>query len=408
MNNGFFNSSLLESKAPQSILPKCGACGLHKKCKSPKLSVAGKGKRKILIISECPSSKDDEAGRMYSSAKPNLPLELALAKAGVNLERDCWLTSALICHTDKEPTSQQIEFCRPNLVKLIKELKPDVIIPLGKSGITSIIPHLWKDNIGTASRWYGFQIPSQQINSWVCPTFSPSYVHQMSKTNDVRKDVLKIHFRKHIQAAVELSGKPFDEIPDYQSQVEIIDSPTQAAKIIRKMIKRGGMVAFDYETDRLKPDNDESKIVSCAICYEGKKTIAYDWSGEAIEATKELLHSSLPKIACNLKFEDRWTRKHFGKRVRNWFWDTMLAAHVIDQRPRITSIKFQSFVLLGASSYDDHIKKYLMSSGTSEVNNIHQIDRKELLIYNGLDAVLEYEVAMKQMKILGYPKPQRL
>ena len=405
MSDGFFNSSLLESRAPDSLLPKCGACKLNRKCNSPKLDYIGQGRKKILIISESPSKRDDSIGRLYSSPRPNLPLESALRKSGIDLERDCWLTTALICHTDKEPTSQQIGYCRPNLIKTIKKLKPDVIIPLGRSGVSSIIPHIWKDNIGIASKWYGFQIPSQQINSWVCPTYAPTYVYQLSKSKDVRKGVLKIHFEKHIKAAVDLKGKPFDEIPDYRKQITIVDKPSDAAKILRKMIQKGGTIAFDYETDRLKPDNDESKIVSCAVCWNDKKTIAYDWQGEAIEATRELLHSPLPKIACNLKFEDRWTRKHFGKGVRNWYWDTMLAAHVIDQRPAICSIKFQSFVLLGADSYDDHIKKYLIGEKGSEVNNIHRIDRKELLTYNALDAVLEYKVAMKQMDVLGYPKP---
>jgi len=405
MNSGFFNSSLLESKPPTSLLPKCGACKLNLKCNSPKLDYIGKGKKRILIISESPSKSDDENGKLYSNPRSSLPLETALRKSGIVLERDCWLTTALICYSGKEPTSDQINHCRPNLIRIIKQLNPDIIIPAGRSAITSLIPHLWKEHVGPASRWYGFQIPSQQINSWICPTYSPTYVHQLNKSNDPKKEVLKIHFENQIKAALALEGKPYDELPDYNKQIEIIDKPSQAARIIRKMIQKGGTVAFDYETDRIKPDSDDSKIVSCAICWNDKKTIAYDWKGEAIEATRELLHSPLPKIACNLKFEDRWTRKHLGKRVRNWYWDTMLAAHVIDQRPRITSIKFQSFVLLGASSYDDHIKKYLTAGNKEGSNNIHLIDRKELLTYNAMDAILEYKVAMKQMDVLGYPKP---
>jgi uracil-DNA glycosylase family 4 len=405
MSNGFFNSSLTESKKPPSLLPKCGACKLDLKCNSPKLNYIGEGKKKILIISESPSKSDDENGRLYSTPRPSLPLESALRKSGVRLERDCWLTTSLICYSGKEPTSDQISHCRPNLIKTIKQLKPDVIIPMGRSGIASLIPHLWKEQIGAASRWYGFQIPSQKINAWVCPTYSPIYVYQLSKSNDAKKEVLKIHFEKQIKAALALKGKPYDEVPDYNKDIEIIDKPSQAARIIRKMIQKGGTVAFDYETDRIKPDSDSSRIVSCGICWNDKKTIAYDWKGEAIEATRELLHSPLPKIACNLKFEDRWTRKHLGKRVRNWYWDTMLAAHVIDQRPRVSSIKFQSFVLLGAPSYDEHIGKYLAGDKDKESNNIHLIDRKELLTYNAMDAILEYKVAMKQMDILGYPKP---
>ena len=110
MSNGFFNSSLLESKTPTSLLPKCGACKLNLKCNSPKLNYIGKGGKKILIISESPSKKDDENGRLYSSPRPTMPLETALRKSGVRLERDCWLTTSLICYSGKEPTSDRVCF----------------------------------------------------------------------------------------------------------------------------------------------------------------------------------------------------------------------------------------------------------------------------------------------------------
>ena len=405
MNKGFFNSSVLESTAPASLIPKCGACGLLHKCKSPKLPVVGKGKKKILIVSEAPSKWDDDRNQLCANSDDRLPLESALKRCGLNMLRDCWVTSALICHPNGEnPTPDQLSHCRPNLVKTIKRLNPDIIIPLGFAGVGSIIPHLWKDNIGSATRWFGMKIPSQQINSWVCPTFAPAHVHHLIKTNDKKSSVTRIHFNRHIRTAVELKGKPFDSIPDYRSKIKVVMEPKKAAAQIRKMISKGGMVAFDYETNRLKPDEDNARIISCSVCWKGKRTIAFPFHGEVIPAMQELLDSDLPKIASNLKFEDRWTRKYYGHGVRNWYWDTMLAAHVLDQRPYITSIKFQSFVLLGAGSYDDHITKYFRKTDENGLNAIHEIDLKELLIYNGMDSLLEYEVAIKQMKLLGYPE----
>ena len=138
MNKGFFNSSVLESNAPTSLIPKCGACGLMNKCKSPKLPVVGKGKKKILIVSEAPSKWDDDRNRLCANSDNRLPLEGALKKCGLDMLKDCWVTSALICYPDgANPTSEQLSHCRPNLVKTIKELNPDVIIPLGFAGIGS-------------------------------------------------------------------------------------------------------------------------------------------------------------------------------------------------------------------------------------------------------------------------------
>ena len=404
--NGFFPTSTLDSKAPASLIPKCGACGLHKKCKSPKLKPVGRGSKKILIISESPSDNDDLHGRFLSKSNSSLPLESALRDHGFNLLNDCWLTGSLICNTDGEtPSTDQLEYCRPNLIKTIKELDPDVIIPMGAAAIGSLLPHIWKENIGTVNRWMGWKIPCQTLNAWICPTYSPNYIHHAIKDDLQKAKPLKIHFNQHIQNALELDGKPWNHVPDYRSEITIVQEPGKAANQIRKMIQRGGMVSFDYETDRIKPDHKESRIVSCSVCWEGKRTIAFPWHGEAIKAMRELLRSPLPKIGCNLKFEDRWTRKILGHRVRNWYWDTMLAAHVLDNRPGITSIKFQSFVLLGQSSYDDHIKRFLKGLPGEESNQIDQIDVNDLLLYNGLDSLLQFKVGIKQMELMGYLKP---
>ena len=107
-----------------------------------------------------------------------------------------------------------------------------------------------------------------------------------------------------------------------------------------------------------------------------------------------------------MKFEDRWTRTHLGHSVKNWKWDTMLAAHWMDNRRGITSVKFQAFVHLGISPWNPHIEKFLKSDSTREPNQITQeIEIRDLLIYNGLDSLIEFHVAIKQMQLTGYKRP---
>ena len=103
-----------------------------------------------------------------------------------------------------------------------------------------------------------------------------------------------------------------------------------------------------------------------------------------------------------MKFEQRWTMNKLNTRVRNWVWDTVLNAHIIDSRPNITSVKFQSFALLGLESYDSHIKPFLKSKKGLKVNQIlEEIDLQSLLLYNGLDSLTEWHLAMAQAEILG-------
>jgi DNA polymerase I-like protein with 3'-5' exonuclease and polymerase domains len=204
-----------------------------------------------------------------------------------------------------------------------------------------------------------------------------------------------------LRAALSLSGAPYAVVPDYASQVEIIEDTRKAAGFLRSMAARGGEIAFDYETFSLKPDSDDSAIRSCAVSWKGKKTIAFPWIGDAIRATSEMLQNPNCKmIAHNAKFEERWTRAVLGHGVTNWNFDTMLAAHFLDNREDTKSLKFQAFALLGQKDYDSHLTDYLKSDDNTGygINRVKEIPMGQLLLYNGLDALLEFEVAKVQKR----------
>lgn len=402
---GFFaGSELVSSKTPVSMVPRCGACGLLKQCHSPKMEPGGKGKRRILIVGEAPGRHEDDKGKPFIGAS-GLELGKELSKHGVELYRDCLITNALICRppNNRDPSKLEINYCRPNLLNTIKDFNPEIIIPLGKFGIQSLLGHLWKeDDVGSGTRWVGWQIPHQDLNAWICPTFHPAFILrkiQQAKGNSTEA----MAWRHHLKQACKLEGRPWDKVPNYNKQVELIRKSSEAAKAIREVIKRGGRAAFDYETNMLKPEREGAAIVSCSICWEGRWTFAFPWQGEVVDAMSEFIRSSLGKIASNMKFEDRWTRTFFGRGARNWIWDTMINAHIMDNRRHITSIKFQAFILLGVSSYDDHIKQFLKARKGYKVNQIlSEIDLDQLLLYNGLDSLLEFLVMEKQQERLKY------
>lgn len=364
------------------------------------MRVYGEGRERILIVGEAPGKTEDEKGRPFVGQAGGV-LRDALRKAGIDLDRDCWTTNALICRPPKNatPTNAQIEYCRPNIIRVLKDLQPELIIPLGQAAVQSVVGHIIKEKVEAMRRWAGFRIPCIEPNAWICPTFHPSYI---LRTQD-KDPVPKLFFTRHLSAAMEMGGRPHKDPPDYRKRIEIVISPTEAAKRIRQATKeaneRGQWVAFDYETNMLKPEPSNARIYSCAISWgDGgpDRTVAYPWHGEAITATQELLRSPCGKVAANMKFEDRWTRKEFGHRVRNWTMDTMQAAHVLDCRKGITGLKFQAFVQLGVPPYNHHIEPYLQSEHAMQPNRIDQIDLHDLLLYNGLDAFLELLLAYKQ------------
>ena len=403
MTKGFFKpSTLAKPRESRGLVPLCGACGLSKGCRSPKMPVSGRGQKGILLVGEAPGEVEDRVGKQFVGPAGQV-LRRAFSELGIDIDRDCWKTNSLICRPpkNKTPTESQIGYCQPNLLNAVRELAPNAIIPLGASAVRSVLSYCWGHDVGAITRWIGWAVPYQKWNCWICPTYHPSYVMR-SEAQRSPDYVPGLFFKKHLKRAVKLSEKPpWKKIPDYKRGVTVEVDHMRAAKYIRKIIERGGTTAFDYETNMLKPDHPKSRIYSCSICWEGKRTVAYPWYGEAIKATKEYLVSPLPKIASNLKFEERWTKSFIPEGVNNWLWDTMLAAHIINNQRRVTSVKFQAFVLLGVEPWNEHIEPFLKSPKGSVLNRIGDIDLGQLLLYNGLDSLYEYKVAEKQREVFG-------
>jgi len=392
---GFYPSSQIQSKEPiTNKLSKCGRCGLYKNCRTPKMGVTGKGRKEILIVAEAPGKQEDREGTQLIGDAGQL-LRRQLKEIGVDLDKDCWKTNAVICRppNNKTPDDTQIECCRPNLFRVIKEKKPKIIILLGKVAIDSLIGYVWKEGTGSVARWAGFIIPCFETNSWIAPTYHPSFL-----LRNERNRGLFLWFNKHLKKAVSVVNKPLPKNPNYKEQIEIITNTDRVVKLLNKFTK-ANIFSFDFETNCLKPEYTGAQIISCSVCVEGKRTIAYPWTDKTALATKALLKSPCKKIAANLKFEDRWARFFLDIEVKNWFWDTMICAHVLDSQPDVTGLKFQSFAVLGQVSYDNHIKPFLTST-RGHLNRIKKINLNDLLLYNGLDSLLEYKLAMKQIRRL--------
>lgn len=393
-----FEASVPAATISLPTVPECWLCRLDKGCHTPKMKVSGHGKKGILIVGEAPGEEEDRQGRAFVG-RTGQELREVLERLGVNPNRDCWFTNALICRPpgNKIPNLKMIGHCRPNLTKTIEKLSPKVVLLLGAKAVRSLIgPMMGKEDPGGISTWAGWRIPCRNPNVWICPTYHPSYVLREEKRNYY--PVLRRMWEDHIKAAVKQKEKPWKKVPDYAKQVTVVKSDRRAAVILKMMTFQGATVAFDFETNCLKPDGPRSKIVSCAVS-DGATTVAYPWHGRAIDATAAMLKDkNVRKIGYNLKFEDRWCRAKLGFGVRNWIHDGMITAHGLDNRGGISSLRHQAFILCGQEDYDSHIKPYLMSkddSGNSE-NRITELPLDDLLLYNGLDALLEYKVWEKQ------------
>ena len=392
--SGFFPASEVQRGKPIGLVAKCGACGLFKNCNSPKMPVHGEGRKQVLIVGESPGQTEDQTGLPFTGEAGQF-LRNTLEQLDVDLDTDAWSTNALICKTPRgaAPDAKQIDYCRPNLLNAIAKLRPRVVVLLGRAAVGSLMPVHWKSDVGTLERWVGWKIPGPE--HWICPTYHPSFLLRAHNPQ------LDRAFKQHLEQAFAIDTPSCSlDAPslrlDDRSAVQLLYEPDDVGRALSRF-RDDRWVAVDYETNCLKPELPEARIFSCAVS-DGGRTISFPWSAEVKNHMALFFRGGTRKIASNLKFEERWTKRFFGFGVHNWGWDTMLAAHCLDNRPGICSLKFQSWVQLGVPTYNEHIAPLLEGD---PYNRIHQIALDDLLYYGGLDALLEYRLAMLQRKEMG-------
>ncbi len=387
----------------------CMECGLFKNCKTPKMPHTGKGLKEVLIIAEAPGADEDEKG-IQLIGKAGKYLRSILSEYDYDLDEDFWKTNAVICRPpgNKTPKRRNLVQCKPNYLKVIEEVKPKQIWLMGGSAIESFFMDKFTDEEGTVltpTRWRGLCIPFHEMKAWVLPMFHPSYAARNDWDNLTRSQ-----FRRDLQHAISCIGKPFPEKEDLYKMIVIMKDYNQVIKELTFLINNPPeFLAFDYETTGLKPFNEGHAIASISYCYEWNRAFAFlldkpffseDQRKEIKILWGKVLQNASKKIAHNLKFEDVWSRVRIGVAPEGWNWCSMNAAHCLDNRSYFTGLKFQSFIRWGVEEYDRTIRPFLKSRKGSEFNRVMETPNDSLLLYGGMDSLLNYRLAKEQREEL--------
>lgn len=373
----------------------CGiACSLCTSCRSPRMPVTGQGQMKTLVIAEAPGEQEDQKGIQLIGPAGQV-LRHVLAEFGLDLDRDCRKTNAVRCRppNNRKPTAREVQTCQPHIWEEIKTHPPKLILLLGQTALESFLLGHWKKEVGQIGRWRGFTIPDQKAECWVCPTYHPSYILRSQQGREIRgkagDSVEEIFFLHDIENALKHLREPFSifTIPEPEIYVTPIDS-----------IHVRNHIAIDYETTGIKPFRTGHRIVSCGVCGDDGKPFAFPMEDKMFVVWRAILKDrDVSKIAHNMKFEHQWARHCLGVETAGWEWDTMLAAHVLDNRRGITSLKFQAYVNFGVADYAGNIQDTFDSDGGDGFNVLKgTAPTEELLRYNALDAFFCYKLMEKQ------------
>ena len=398
---GFFTKKEIVNKAKNPYL-SCISCGLHKGCASPKMEPYGENKRRIMLIGEFPNKHEDQRDIPWEGSSGRLLVD-TLSKLGIDVDEDCVSLFAVNCHPPAKhnPNGIEVKCCRNVKVNAaIEKYKPKLIILLGQLAVMSVIGEKWKDKLGNIMKWRGWTIPDYDLGAWVCPVFSPNYVSIMEA-----KEIMTV-WRQDLDNALNKLDEP---LPKYNKpNVEIIENLQPLSDI------KSDIIAFDYEDTGLKPQAKGHRIVSCSVAYDADNAYSFLIPKDRRERKPLidlLMNLRIYKIAANMKHEDTWTILRLGRgvEVKNWAWDTMLGAHLLDNRPGIAGLKFQALVQFGVYDYASSVSPYLKSvDGTANgKNTVEKLitweqGKNDLLLYGGYDAIYEYRLAHLQMKLIDW------
>jgi len=318
---------------------------------------------------------------------------------GVDIVEDCLNICAVACaNAFKQITEKEIINCRKTVFKLVKERQPKLINVFGSVSMRSIIGSRFSGAVGEFAKWQGWVIPDQDFKCWVAFIWAP---HHIKVSNSSAVDNI---WKRDIRVALSHVDKAW--LRDKKPNIEIIEDLSVLANI------KSRLVSVDYETTGIKPHAPGHRVICASVADTPDHCFAFMMPTSKrgrIRFLNLMWSEHIQKMAHNLKFEEAWTVNRLRQPVRGWYWDSMLAAHILDNRPGVTGLKFQTYVNFGIVDYSSEISPYLQSEGKSanELNTINELvdtfgGREKLLRYCGNDTIYQYRLALKQMELMKY------
>ncbi|MCS7165057.1 MAG: uracil-DNA glycosylase [Candidatus Calescibacterium sp.] len=131
-------SNLQELKKLEEMIRRCDRCRLYEYRKN---AVPGNGiyNTKIALIGEAPGRNEDIEGLPFVGQAGKL-LEQMLNSIGIS-RQDIFITNVIKCRPpeNRDPLEDEIQACKPYLLKQIELVNPKVLILVGKYSVSTIL-----------------------------------------------------------------------------------------------------------------------------------------------------------------------------------------------------------------------------------------------------------------------------
>ena len=410
---GFFSNIKKLSASPvvkKAKVATCADCPLHdQSCAKSEVQLIGDGKKNILILT----------GTMNIKNKSFERLEAELDLVGIDLYNDCYMTSVIQSTSPRHSVSvkkngklvtrevtdsqKYIECCRHKVHGFINEMQPTVILAMGDRVMDSLVKHrsTFRGMWPSIDNWVGHCIPDQAYGAWVIPIWPLNRLDEYESNPNGK--VYTRRFREFMKWIPECLKKGNPPIRHDEDKIEVIIDDDHAIERMEECIsychKNDHVLSFDYETTGVKPFLPEHKIVCVSLAWKDDLSVSFMLNEKTWPKFNEILiDRKIKKCGHNIQFEELWTRICSPKRERvaNWKQDTMLDAHILDNRTGLTGLKLQTYLHFGVAGYDDETNDFLDATYPNDLNRIFELPPKTVLKYCALDSLYTLWLAKKQ------------
>ncbi len=379
--------------------------------------VPGRGnlKAEVVFVLQNPSKRDSECGIPMVRKDEHELFETLLKEIGLSREQ-VFVTNLVRCTPlidDKgvqaKPEDDHIEACHKHLERELAHIKPKVIVTMGAlpakrfvnaKALGGVEGRVFdsKDSLGLSYALSGTNktvtkkgekqtILFNKANQFkVIPTYSPAFVLRDPRYLDNIRTAFQLV--KKVLAGEDVSVKPAYAYKYAHTESAVYAMLTEILKRCDSEAKLG----FDIETSgfnwyKKKFDDHIAVTLTCAFAFKpfevfGVVLRPHMRSPRVLEALKKVLEHPIKKGGHNGKFDNVFLRGELGIQVANFVFDTMLAAHLLDQSGELGLGHLSPIYRPDLGYYWEHIeKKYLDKSKTGYLNAPDDI----LLEYNCRD-----------------------
>lgn len=395
---------------------RCSLC--PKYCDDPhtgivKVDSRGSDSPVILLVGEAPGKDESREGKAFVGLAGE-HLNKMLAQAGVSQEM-VRFTNGVRCFphdqnlSPKPPEYPEIVACLPYLFDEIDELKPKVIVTLGRSATEYLLDSTKLSISSTMNKLSGnvYKVSVRSTEYHVVPCFHPSA--------DLRSG--GIYANRIVSALAFAKGLAVEEEVPVRANVlnDTLDAITYLKGLLRQYEEgKISEVAYDleYETSMSNDSNEADRLSNFDVFDTTKKLVAASFATDteegfsiplynvdskvdvaAVEPYLREVISTIP-IVCHgfLKAEGPWTRQKLGV-TPNLHRDTMLMSYAVYMRTRSHGLKGLARTLLGWSDWSTPTAAWL-NSQPPETRSYRYMPVDVMGRYSAIDPVAT--LALKQ------------